>query len=322
MATPFLDPARKIKVVPALSASLPWQEDLPLLKSALPYLASYPSLASPSTHEPSTQATLDRVYFGMAPVDNLSMQEATDWLLACLQAPRKRPLLVMGPNAYLVTLAQRDSAFAQALRSASLCLADGMSVVWGARLLGRSIKERVPGGEFFEQMCAHCAQAGLSVYLLGGMPGAASRTAVLLTRRYPGLRIAGTDCPPIGFDEDEEQLRAIRTRISAARPDLLCVAFGAPRQEIWMMDHCPTLPIGAALSVGAAFDTQAGLRKRAPSWTHAIGAEWLYRLAMEPRRLWRRYLIGNSQFAGVVAGEWLKTRKERAQRELLRPRNS
>ena len=85
-----------------------------------------------------------------------------------------------------------------------------------------------------------------------------------------------------------------------------------------MLEHCLTLPIGAALSVGAAFDTQAGLRKRAPAWTHAIGCEWLYRLVMEPRRLWRRYLIGNAEFGMLVAREWVRRRRERAVREMLR----
>ena len=87
-----------------------------------------------------------------------------------------------------------------------------------------------------------------------------------------------------------------------------------------MLDECPTLPIGAAMSVGAALDTQAGLRKRAPAWTHNIGAEWLYRLAMEPRRLWKRYLLGNTQFAAITAKEWGRQRKQRATEAMLRPR--
>jgi N-acetylglucosaminyldiphosphoundecaprenol N-acetyl-beta-D-mannosaminyltransferase len=163
-----------------------------------------------------------------------------------------------------------------------------------------------------EEMCALGGRQGLSVYFLGGLPGAADTAAARLAARYPGLVIAGTDCPAPGFESDPAAIRKVLAKITAARPDLLCVAFGAPRQEIWMHQHCSTLPIGAALSVGAAFDTQAGLRKRAPKWTHAIGAEWLYRLCMEPRRLWKRYLIGNSQFAAIVASEWWQRRKDRA----------
>ena len=264
-----------------------------------------------------------RVFFGTAPVDAVSMDSAAQWLLRALQqghtAATRSPRLVMGPNAFLVTLAASDRGFAEALNKASLCLPDGMSVVWGARLLGVRIPERVPGGEFMERMCALCAANGLSVYLLGGMPGAAEGAARVLKQRYPELHVAGTDCPPLGFEQDEALNEAVRARIVAARPDLLCVALGAPKQEIWMLDECGSLPVGAALSVGAALDTQAGLRKRAPAWTHNIGAEWLYRLAMEPRRLWKRYLLGNLVFAGITAKQWARHRRKHAMEELLRP---
>ncbi len=256
-----------------------------------------------------------RVFFGSAPVDAVALEPAAQWLLEELQnhriSPGLEPVQVMGPNAFLVTLARTNHNFAAALRQASLCLADGMSVVWGARLLGTPMPERVPGGEFMERMCALCAASGLSVYFLGGLPGAAEGAARALAERYPGLRIAGTDCPSPGFEQDDTRNDAVRARINAARPDLLYVALGAPKQEIWMLDECPSLAIGGALSVGAAFDTQAGLRKRAPAWTHNIGAEWLYRLAMEPRRLWKRYLFGNLQFAAIVAAEWLRRRRHR-----------
>lgn len=279
-------------------------------------------LRSPSTQSAAPLAPLgvQRVQFGSAPVDSVTMRQATEWLQGVLTAPRSTPHLIMGPNAYLVTLAQRDPRFAEALAHASLCLPDGMSVVWGSRLLGRPIPERVPGGEFMEQMCRVAAETGRSVYFLGGLPGAAEQAAEVLATRYPGLVVAGTDCPRPGFNQDPLALAMVLARIRAAAPDLLCVALGAPMQEIWMLDHCRDLPIGAALSVGAALDTQAGLRKRAPTWTHAIGAEWLYRLAMEPRRLWRRYLIGNARFGAILLKEWGRERTRRATENLLRPR--
>jgi N-acetylglucosaminyldiphosphoundecaprenol N-acetyl-beta-D-mannosaminyltransferase len=250
------------------------------------------------------------------------MRQASEWLIRALEGTRGAPHLIMGPNAFLVTLAQRDDRFAEALAHASLCLPDGMSVVWGSRLLGKPIPERVPGGEFMEQMCAIAAERGRSVYFLGGLPGAAACAAKTLAAHHPGLVIAGTDCPEQGFDNDPAATKTVLDRIRAARPDLLCVALGAPKQEIWMLDHCLTLPIGAALSVGAAFDTQAGMRKRSPLWTHAIGAEWLYRLIMEPRRLWRRYLVGNAQFGTILVREWIKLRRLRAIENMLEPRSS
>jgi N-acetylglucosaminyldiphosphoundecaprenol N-acetyl-beta-D-mannosaminyltransferase len=241
------------------------------------------------------------------------MRGATEWLMRVLDGPRGIPQLIMGPNAFLVTLAERDPRFAEALAHASLCLPDGMSVVWGSRLLGKPIPEA---------MCAAAARKGKSVYFLGGLPGAARQAAEVLAARYPGLAIAGTDCPEKGFELDPIATKEVLDRIRLACPDLLCVAFGAPKQEIWMLDHCRNLPIGAALSVGAALDTTAGLRKRAPAWTHELGAEWLYRLVMEPGRLWRRYLIGNLQFGAIVLREWVKLRKLRATERLLRPRET
>lgn len=264
-----------------------------------------------------------RVFFGAAPVHGAPLEEAAQWLLKKLQerhtATDHTPLQVMGPNAFLVTLAAKNRGFAEALNRASLCLPDGMSVVWGARLLGHRIPERVPGGEFMERMCALCAEHGLTVYFLGGLPGAAEGAAQTLVERYPDLRVAGTDCPPAGFERNEAENEAVRQRIAAAQPDLLCVALGAPKQEIWMLDECSTLPVGAALSVGAALDTQAGMRRRAPAWTHNIGAEWLYRFLMEPRRLWKRYLIGNLHFAAITARTWASQRRQHAIEDFLRP---
>ncbi len=263
-----------------------------------------------------------RTKIGAAPIDAVSFETALSWLLRALQArhiqPSQAPLQIMGPNAYLVTLAGKNRHFAKALQCASLCLPDGMSVVWAARFLGTPMPERVPGGEFMERMAALCAEHGLSLYLLGGLPGAAEGAARTLVARYPGLQIAGTDCPPVNFEQDEVLNEAVLARIAAVKPDLLCVALGAPKQEIWMWDEVPSLPIGAALSVGAALDTLAGLRKRAPAWTHNIGAEWLYRLVMEPRRLWKRYLIGNLEFALIAAREWGQRRKDYALAEMLR----
>jgi N-acetylglucosaminyldiphosphoundecaprenol N-acetyl-beta-D-mannosaminyltransferase len=166
-------------------------------------------------------------------------------------------------------------------------------------------------GEMMERLCAESARYGLSVFFLGGLPGAAEMAANVLKRRYPGLRFAGTYCPPFMFEEDAAEMARVRGLIDEASPDLLFVALGAPRQEVWMWQHCGTMPIGAVMAVGAGFDTTAGLRKRAPVWAQRSGTEWLYRLLMEPRRLWRRYLVGNSQFIYLVYKAWLSQKMTR-----------
>ena len=246
-----------------------------------------------------------RIHLSGVPIDRVTLEYAVAWVLQALKnRERRRPFLIVGPNAQLVTLAACLPRFASALRCASLSVPDGISIVLAARLLGRPLPERVTGGDLMERLCLEAARHNLSVFFLGGLPGAAEMTARKFERHNPGFRTAGTCCPPPGFENDSAECARIRQQIIEAKPDLLCVAFGAPRQEIWMHENCATLPIGAAIAVGAALDTQAGLRKRAPKWTHKLGIEWLYRLLREPRRLWRRYLVGNTQFMWLIARQW------------------
>jgi N-acetylglucosaminyldiphosphoundecaprenol N-acetyl-beta-D-mannosaminyltransferase len=255
-----------------------------------------------------------RVMVGDLAIDRLSMNDAVRWVVSNLQQRRTgSPMLIMASNAQLITLAAADQRFSMAVRSADLNIPDGISVVLAARLLGSHIPERVTGGDLMERLCAEAARHGFSVFFLGGLPGAAATSASRLTFRYPGLRVAGYCCPDYGFEKDLAGSAEVRRQIAAAAPDLLCVALGAPKQEIWMQENCPTLPVCAAISVGAALDTTAGLRRRAPRWTHCIGMEWLYRLIREPRRLWRRYLIGNVRFVVLVARQ--------AVHEFLSPRD-
>ena len=270
---------------------------LPFLQAQIP--ASMPLLSDPRLPEPP------RFHLSGVPIDRVTLDYAVAWVLQALKnRKRDTPLLIVGPNAQLVTLAARLPRFAAALRSASLSVPDGISIVLAAGLLGRPLPERVTGGDLMERLCIEAARHNLSVFFLGGLPGAAEMTARKFERLNPGFRTAGTCCPPPGFENDSAECARIRRHITDAKPDLLCVAFGAPRQEIWMHENCATLPIGAAIAVGAALDTQAGLRKRAPKWTHKLGLEWLYRLLREPQRLWRRYLIGNPQFIWLIARQW------------------
>lgn len=254
-----------------------------------------------------------RCQIGSIPVDRVTFDEAARWAVSYLQTEDRNPTLIVGPNAQLVTLAEKNPKFAQAMRSAGLATADGISVVLAARLLGVPVPERVPGGELMERLCEESAKHGFKVFFLGGLPGAAELAAKNLMSRYPGLNVVGTHCPPYGFEKDATESARVRERITECAPDLLFVAFGAPKQEIWMLENAPNLPVGIAMSVGAAFDTQAGLRKRAPEWAQKSGTEWLYRLVMEPRRLWRRYLIGNVEFILLIMKQLLTTPRQDVQ---------
>jgi len=248
-----------------------------------------------------------RFVLGRVPIDRISMDYAAVLVTeALLHRGELPPLKIVGPNAQLVTLAEHHPRFAEAMQAADLAVPDGISVVLASRLLGVPIPERVTGGDLMGRLCAEAAHYGFRVFFLGGLPGAAMMAAWNLEQRYPGLRICGTWCPPPGFENDPREQAQIRDAIDNVHPDLLCVALGAPKQEIWMYENAASLPVGAILPVGAAFDTQSGLRRRAPRWVQRLALEWLFRLLMEPRRLWRRYLIGNAEFMLLVLRQCLR----------------
>jgi N-acetylglucosaminyldiphosphoundecaprenol N-acetyl-beta-D-mannosaminyltransferase len=186
------------------------------------------------------------------------------------------------------------------MMTGDILYADGASIVLASWLLGSPIAERVPGGELIEAICKEAAKEGRSVYLLGGLPGAALKASQLLSARYPGLRIAGTNCPEFGFENRPEDSQQVVNAILEAKPDILVVCLGVPKQEIWAAENSASLGVSLIFPGGAVFDTLAGLRKRAPVWARSTGTEWLYRLVMEPKRLWRRYLLGNPRFLWLV----------------------
>lgn len=199
---------------------------------------------------------------------------------------------VATPNIDICRRAGRDPAARDLVRGASLVVADGMPLVWAARLRGDPLPERVTGASLIFTLSAAAAGHGRSVYLLGGEPGVPERAAAALARRYPGVRVAGTDAPPPGFDVAE-----VRQRIAGARPDIVFVGLGFPKQERVIAAVAPALPGAWFVGCGAAIPFAAGALPRAPRWMQRAGLEWAYRLLSEPRRLFRRYLIDDLPFA-------------------------
>jgi N-acetylglucosaminyldiphosphoundecaprenol N-acetyl-beta-D-mannosaminyltransferase len=188
---------------------------------------------------------------------------------------------------------------------ADLVVADGISLLIAAWLYGRSLKERVAGVDIFKQLCGLAAEAGLHVFLLGGRPGSAELAAAALQSAHPNLKCT-TYCPALGFEQDEVALAETAQAVRNARPDILFVAFGAPKQEYWIYDHGLQLSVPVCIGVGGSFEIVGGVVPRAPQWAQDIGCEWLYRLCREPRRMWRRYLIGNLEFAAIVVRQRLR----------------
>lgn len=186
-------------------------------------------------------------------------------------------------NPEFIVDARRSPAFAAVLAGADLRVPDGVGVLWAARLFGAPLCERVTGSDGIYRICERAAAEGWRVYFLGAAPGVAERTASILAARYPGLAVAGCYSGGPG----DEQWPEIGRRLAEARPDVLFVAFGHPKQDFWIAGHRHELAAAVALGVGGAFDFVAGVAVRAPRWMQRMGLEWLHRLWREPWR-WRR----------------------------------
>ncbi len=219
------------------------------------------------------------------------------------------PVFVVTPNTHHVSMLQGSASFREIYRAAWLSLADGVPLVWASRVLDTPLPGRVNGTDLFEALCATAAEQGLRVFLLGGRPGAADRAAAVLRARHPALSVAGTYCPPLGFENDAEELRRIRDVVRAAAPHLLFVGLGAPKQESWMHRHAGETGVPVSVGIGVSFELVAGMVRRAPRWMQRAGLEWLYRLAMEPRRLWKRYAVANPHFVWLVVRQYLQRRR-------------
>jgi N-acetylglucosaminyldiphosphoundecaprenol N-acetyl-beta-D-mannosaminyltransferase len=201
------------------------------------------------------------------------------------------PAMVVTPNADHLIRAHRDGSYAELVGQADLVLVDSQPLVWASRLAGRPLCERVAGSDLFPLLCGHAAKRGYRVFFLGGDPGAAERARDVLQRRYPGLLVAGTHCPPYGFENDGRLRRQALEAVRSARPDILFVGLGSPKQERWIADHRYELGPMVIIGVGISFSFEAGHIKRAPRWMRRFGLEWLHRVGHEPRRLASRYFV-------------------------------
>ena len=210
------------------------------------------------------------------------------------------PRQVCTVNPEFIMTARRHPAFAQVLAAADLCTPDGVGVLWAARLAGVRLNERVTGSDGIHRICEQAALQGWRVFFLGAAPGVAERAAAELSRLYPGLPVAGT----YGGSPADTDWPQIRQRLADAPADLLFVAYGHPRQDLWIHQHKQELPVAVALGIGGAFDFVAGITPRAPHWLRRLGLEWLYRLARQPWR-WRR-MAALPLFALLVLLRWAR----------------
>lgn len=203
-------------------------------------------------------------------------------------------------NVDIARAVAREPALAGLVADGSLVVADGMPLVWAARVGGQALPERVTGSSLVYSLSEAAAAGGRSVFLLGGAEGVPDKAAQTLRERYPGLRIAGTNSPPFGFDQTGEGVRWAVASVVDAAPDLVLVGLGFPKQEKLIATLRQAWPHAWYLACGGGITMAAGLTPRASATMQRLGLEWVHRLALEPRRLARRYLRDDLPFAAVL----------------------
>jgi N-acetylglucosaminyldiphosphoundecaprenol N-acetyl-beta-D-mannosaminyltransferase len=210
---------------------------------------------------------------------------------------------VITPNLDHMRRLRSDAKLRELYASASLVVADGMPLIWASRLQGTPLPERVAGSSVITALSARAAERGRSVYLLGGSAGTAQEAAEALRRRFPGIRVAGTYYPEMGFENDEMQIQQLIEHLNKADADIVYVGLGSPKQE-WLIGRIRgRLPRAWWMGVGISFSFLSGHVLRAPPWMQKWGLEWLWRLVQEPRRLAKRYLLQGLPFAAwLLAG--------------------
>ncbi len=233
---------------------------------------------------------------------NVDLDGAVDCIEILLRTNRHG--LVLPTNTDIIVKLALDKPFQEAYRRGVMIVADGAPVVWASRLLGEPLKARVAGAALLPALCARAAQRGWRLFFLGAKPGVAYRAATRLTKQFPTLNVVGTYAPPFGFESDRTECQRIISKVRAARPDVLIIGVGAPKQEKWSAAHFEALGVPLICCTGAAFDFAAGVVRRAPPWMQRIGLEWMFRLLQEPKRLWRRYLVDFLIFIPIVILEW------------------
>ncbi len=221
---------------------------------------------------------------------------------------RRDPHYVCVTPVHSVMECQKDEALRRIFNASGLTTPDGMPLVWLSRLRGFHHVDRVYGPDLMLALCTRSVKLGYRHFFYGGAEGVPEQLAAKLERRFPGLQVAGTCSPPFHPMSPEDDKQVILT-MNRSKADIIWVGLGSPKQEGWMAAHVGRLSAPALIGVGAAFDFLTGRKKQAPRWMQRSGSEWLFRLLMEPRRLWRRYLSSNPLFVLLVLMQMLGLRQ-------------
>lgn len=222
---------------------------------------------------------------------SISMDDALGMLADVVQSGEKESVYFI--NADCLNISSKDDEYRSILNSQTIVLPDGAGMSIACRIIGQRLQANVNGTDLLPELCEISRQKEFTFFLLGAAPGVAERMKDNLENTYPGLNVVGEQH---GYFDHETDSGGVIEKINALKPNIVLVAFGAPRQEKWIHKHRQQIDSNLLIGVGGLFDFYSGDKKRAPVWMRNSGVEWLYRLYLEPARLWRRYIIGNPLF--------------------------
>ncbi|MEM9352500.1 MAG: WecB/TagA/CpsF family glycosyltransferase [Planctomycetota bacterium] len=273
---------------------------------------SFAESSNPTSSNQSATISEAKVSMFGIKIDSVDLASAVERVTRWCSEPRAAACrYVVTPNVDHVVQLKTNHELGAAYRAAAMVLADGAPIVAASRLLGNPLPERVAGSDLAPALFAEAGRSGnlqerpLTVFLLGAAPGVADEAAKRIHKRFQGVQVVGTCSPPLGFEHDPTQTDKICEMVSSAKPDVLLVGLGAPKQEIWTAQNHARLEAKVALCIGATIDFLAGHRSRAPLWMQHAGLEWLYRILKEPRRLAGRYFKDARVFPRLLLAEWL-----------------
>ena len=231
-------------------------------------------------------------------VNNISMDEAVGEICRLVNAKKKS--YVVAVNTDVIIKIEDDEYLKNISNEADLTLVDGKPLIWISKWLKRPIKEKISGSDLVPKLCQTAAQKGYTIFIVGGKDGVADSARANLERYFDNIKIVGTYSPPLGFENDADELRRINHKIDDATPDILIVCFGCPKQEKWVYENYKKYGAIVSICAGATVDFLAGNVKRAPKWMSEHGLEWFYRFMQEPKRLFYRYFVEDIKIMSLI----------------------
>ena len=245
---------------------------------------------------------MSRIKFMNTEIDNLTMNEALSVIDGLIR--QNRNAYVVTPNVDHIVKLETSEKLKAAYSEADLILTDGKPLIWASKLYRNPIKEKISGSDLFPELCKFAAERHYKMFFLGAKEGVAARAAENLKKLYPTIEIVGCYAPSWGFENNRMEMKKIERLIKNAKPHVLVLALGCPKQEIIAYEYRNLFEVPLTLCLGATLDFTAGVVKRAPRWMANAGFEWLYRIYQEPSRMFRRYVLEDWKFLKLFVKYW------------------